>query len=97
MSCRYVKKYDGEKKEKIPVMISRVVAQWENDRRFLTQAGKPRVLSCDEDDSEFSELVRLVSKDLHPGTVLFELERSGIVERSKRGVRLNKHIIYIYI
>jgi hypothetical protein len=67
---------------------SRVIGQWRRDQRFLTKSGRPKVLSTDGDDSEFKELVHLVSTDLHPRTVLFDLERMGVVEQTKGGVRL---------
>ncbi len=69
-------------------MISRIIGQWQSDKRFTTKAKKPRVLTADGDNSEFYKLIRLVSNDVHPGTVMFELERGGIIERVPRGVRL---------
>ncbi len=67
---------------------SRVIGQWRRDARFLTQNGRPRVLSTEGDESEFKHLVHLVSTDLHPRTVLFDLERLGVVELTRAGVRL---------
>lgn len=71
-------------------LISRIVAQWEQDQRFSTKAGMPRVLTCGGDKSEFSELVRCVSSDVHPGTIYFQLERLGMIEKVKGNVRLKK-------
>lgn len=70
---------------------SRIVAQWRHDSRFTTKRGSPRVLSCDGLDSEFAELVRSVSQDLNPYTVLFEFERMKIVSKTKRGLTLDVH------
>lgn len=67
---------------------SRVITHWEQDKRFLNQQGKPRVLSCDGEGSEFFELVAAVSTDFNPSTVLFELQRSGSAELTSRGVKL---------
>jgi len=67
----------------------RVLGQWKSDRRFLTKSGNPRVLENEGEDSEFNRLVRLVSTDIHPGAVLFDLERVNAVERTKHGVKLN--------
>ncbi len=69
--------------------IPRLIGQWQSDKRFCVKGKKPRILSRQgEGNDEFEKLVRLVSNDLHPGTVLFELERLGIVRRVKDGVRL---------
>lgn len=69
---------------------SRVIGQWEQDPQFLTKGGKPRLLSIEGDESEFAALVAKVSRDVHPSTVLFQLERLGTVERSSRGLKLVK-------
>lgn len=73
--------------------ITRVIGQWQQDEKFLTAAGKPRVLSVQGKDSEFVDLVYSVSADLNPYTVLFELERIGAVEKTERGLKL---ISFIY-
>lgn len=73
-------------------LISRILGQWEQDPRFLTGGGVPRVLSAEGDQSEFKTLVELVSKDLNPGTVLFQLERTGLVERTSRGLKLIRKV-----
>lgn len=69
-------------------LVSRVLGQWQHDPRFSTSAGKPKVLSLDGDKCEFHQLVRSVSTDLHPGTVLFELDRLGAIEYRRRGICL---------
>ncbi len=68
--------------------VQRVLGQWEQDRRFLTKAGRPRVLSYGFDDSEFTMVVRSVSKDINPAAMLAELERIGAVEKTKTGLKL---------
>lgn len=78
----------GEVKEQGVGVTYRVIGRWQSDKRFTTGAGKPRVLSFDGPDSEFRKLMESVATDLKPGTVLFELERIGAVERVKNGVRL---------
>ena len=67
---------------------SRVINQWRKDLRFLDKSRRPRVLSFEGENSEFSKLVNLVSTDLHPGTILFDLERLGAIERTKTGLKL---------
>lgn len=69
-------------------LSSRVLGLWEQDSRFLTKSRKPRVLRYQGKDSEFKTLVKLVSKELNPATVLFELERTGAVSRTSKGVKL---------
>ena len=67
-------------------LVTRIIGQWEQDKRFHSSAGKPKPLS----DEEFKQLVYLISQDLNAGTVLFQLERLGIVEKTKAGLRLVK-------
>lgn len=69
-------------------VIVRLISQWQTDNRFLTSAGKPRVLTFDGKVGEFAKLVNSVSGDPNPYSLLGELERLDIVERSARGVRL---------
>ena len=79
---------EGEEKEPNFSFVTRVIGQWQHDPDFLTKAGKARVLGVEGEDNEFYELVRTVSSDLHPGTVLFELERIGAVQRTSKGLKL---------
>jgi len=75
----------------LPNFATRVIGQWRNDKKFLTPSGKPKVLNFGTLDSEFSKLVEVVSKDLYPSSVLFELERIRAVQRTKNGLRLIAH------
>ena len=68
--------------------IIRIIGQWQHSKRFCTASGKPRTLEAHGKQSEFVELVRSVSADVNPYTVLNELERNGLIERTSRGVRL---------
>lgn len=63
-------------------IITRLVGQWERDKRFADQRGNPKRLSITGASSEFSKLVRVVSKDLNPHTVRFELARLGLIDVS---------------
>lgn len=70
-------------------LISRIIGQWQTDRRFTAEDGRgPRALRYEGKDSEFSRLVSAVSSDLNPYTVLFEMERLGTIKRTDRGLRL---------
>ncbi|MBL7661222.1 hypothetical protein JNK13_00575 [bacterium] len=68
-------------------LLRRVIGQWQNDKRFSANA-KAKTLDIEGEESDFKTLVRSVSKDLNPYTILFELERLGAVERVKDGVKL---------
>lgn len=78
----------GDIKPSTTSYSQRIIGQWLGDKRFQNKACKPRVLSCDDDNCEFYRLVRHVCTDVHPRTLLAELERVGAVERSAGGVKL---------
>lgn len=79
---------EGRTKDESMAFATRVVGQWLQDKKFCNASGKPRTLSLEGDDSEFRKLVRSISSDVNPGTVLFELERVGAAERVKGGLKL---------
>jgi len=54
--------------------------------------GAPRSLQCAGADSEFAELVRSVSVDLNPYTIIFALEHSGMIERNGDQLVLKQRI-----
>ncbi len=86
-----IKKVHHEKefREAEPVsVLAQVVGQWTHNPAFITSKGKPRVLTFRGEDNEFRELVESVSKALNAGTILFELERSKMIEKTARGIRL---------
>ncbi len=68
--------------------INKILGQWLHDRRFTSRGGEPRVLSTEGSNPEFRRLVNVVSADLNPATILFELERIGLVQRVEGGVKL---------
>jgi hypothetical protein len=69
---------------------ARVLGQWEQDQRFCTSAGKPRLLSLTGPGFSFYDLVSSVSKDVNAASVLRELERTHAVVRARDGIRLVK-------
>ena len=73
-------------------LLTRVIGQWQSDKRFMTKQGRTRMLSVEGKDSEFVQLCASVSQDLNPYTVLFELERVGIVERSGDKLKLSERV-----
>ena len=72
-------------------LIAKVVGRWQDSGEFCTSQGEPRVLSLGEGTPGFAQLVRSVSNDLNPSTVLFELKRVGAIAETKRGVALVVH------
>lgn len=70
--------------------LTRVIGHWRQSSSYATKPGQPRVLSCEGTESEFAGLVREVTSDIAPYTVLNELERREMVERTNSGVRLLK-------
>lgn len=79
---------DGDEKTSSFGLITRVIGMWQQGKRFQGKNGKPKVLGIDGEDSEFNRLVQSISRDLHPGTVLFELERLQLVSRTDEGLVL---------
>ena len=71
-------------------LVSRVLGQWQFDRRFSLKDGKPKVLKLDTSANSFKDLVASVSSDLNSGTLLFELERLGLIKKRGSVVRLLK-------
>jgi len=66
----------------------RVISTWRNSKKFLGKNKQPKVLSYEGDNSDFAKLVRTVGSDLHPGTILFDLQRLNLVDVSPTGVKL---------
>jgi hypothetical protein len=67
---------------------ARVVGLWLSHPQFRLKGGKPKVLSMEGAGSEFNQLVRTISHDIHPASILFELERVGLVKKTTRGLQL---------
>ncbi len=57
---------------------AQVFAQWTADPAYATRKGKPRALARTGPAPSFETLVRSVTRDVHPFTVLQELIRLGI-------------------
>lgn len=77
---------NGERRENSNVdLLTKVLGQWQMDKKF-SSSGKPKPLTCLGTESEFFELVRKVNKEINPYTVLFELERANLLERTDNKV-----------
>jgi hypothetical protein len=69
-------------------LLMKIMGLWQDHPDFRTKAGLPRVLSDSDDNDEFGALVRTISKEINPRSVLRELERISAVERTPRGLKL---------
>jgi hypothetical protein len=68
-------------------LLTRIIGTWCCDERF-SRGAKPSELSYEGPESDFANLVRSVSSDLNPATILFELERLRLVEKDGETLRL---------
>lgn len=73
-----------------PDLVSKVMALWQTDDRFLRADGTPRVLTIEGPESEFARLVQAVSTSVNPASVLFELERVEAIRHGRSGISLEK-------
>ena len=64
---------------------ARVVRGWTTDPLFIRPNGEPKLLTFDEGDSSFSELVRLYSGDVPARAMFDELLRVGTIQKLKDG------------
>lgn len=69
-------------------LLSRVLNTWESDKQYRTTAGKTRVLTFEGDENEFYKLVRSVTSDVHPSSILDQMQTVGLVEKTSHGLRL---------
>lgn len=83
---------DDPPKHRAAPILTRLIGQWEQDPKFKTKKGKPRILSLDGENSEFAQLAASVSKNINPSTLAFELERIGAAKLSSRGIKLTQDI-----
>lgn len=79
---------EGSTKVEPQGIVNRIIGQWQNDRRFCSRPGRPKVLTYEGPKSQFRKLLESVSREHKPGTILFELERLELVERTKKGLKL---------
>jgi hypothetical protein len=74
-------------------LVVRVVGLWSNSSRFADSRGRARKLTYRGARSEFAKLVRAVSKDLNPHTVMFELERLAVLTKDDEHIALRQHAL----
>jgi len=66
---------------------AQVLAQWTSRRAYSTRQGRPRALARTGPEPSFETLVKTVTNDVHPFTVLQELIRLGIASVQVKGTR----------
>jgi len=69
-------------------IVTRLIGLWRNNPKFLDSQRKPRILDLNAREGDFAVLCNLVSTDLNPYTMLFELERLNLVSQSENGIKL---------
>lgn len=76
-------------------LVSRILGAWLDNENFSLKPGVPAELTLSGSERNFNSLVASVTKDLHPGTILSELERIGAVSRFGDRIVLQRytHII----
>jgi hypothetical protein len=79
----------GEPALKSISLASQVFTLWLTAARYRDASGKPRALPRLGEKRSFEALAREVSTDVHPRTVLDELERLGLVRVQGETVELN--------
>jgi len=71
-------------------LLAKVIGHWENSKSYTDQSKAPKVLQTEGDKDSFRALVKEISQDIDPKSILRELERLDMVENSDKGVRLLK-------
>lgn len=73
---------------KAPSVASQVFTRWLTDARLRDGADRPMALPKSGDAPSFDALARQVSSDVHPRTLLAEMQRLGLVQVSEDTVHL---------
>ena len=76
----------GIRKEITPRMLNKVVGHWL--RSYKTIKGEAKILGHVGVESDFFKMVQEVNTDLNPYTLLFELERLNMIEKTSDGLKL---------
>lgn len=69
-------------------LVSQLFTRWVTDARWRDAQGRPRRLPRSGGEDSFEALAREVSSDVHPRTLLAEMERLGLVESDDQEVVL---------
>jgi len=85
---------DNDSENRDQSLLTRIVGLWSDSRKYSTK-GKAKRLSYKGNDSEFANLVHEINTDLSHHTILKELERLSIIERSASTVRLLRESVQL--
>ncbi len=69
-------------------IVTRVINRWANQPEFCRKDGRPRSLSYQTSGSEFHRLVRMVSKDVKPGSILSAMEHANLIVKDGTAIAL---------
>lgn len=72
---------ESEPQDRSAHFLIRVIGQWRNDREFYSSPGEPKPLTFSGEKAQFRRLCAKVSASINPGTIQYELESRGFVER----------------
>lgn len=73
-------------------VVTRVIGQWQSDKNFTFKSGKPKPLSIEGTNSDFFKLVKTISNDMAPYTILYELERLNLVKKENNELFLRSDV-----
>lgn len=73
-------------------LLTKIVGLWQHDKRFVDTKGKPKLLSYEGKESQFVDLVSSITQDINSYTLLFELERAKMVEKTEKGLKLLRQV-----
>lgn len=68
-------------------LMTKIIGLWSASDSFSSN-GAPNPLPLDDSDYSFGALVKSVSQDISPSTVLFELERLQLIKKEANAVHL---------
>lgn len=73
-------------------IIRRVITTWSHSTRYAEAPERPRALSYGTPESQFSKLCTSISTSIPPPAILFELERTGRVQRVDDRIQLKRTV-----
>lgn len=85
----------GELTTPVSNLMRRTLGQWEGDSRFTDEEGNARPLTYEGKKSEFWQLAKAVSSDVHPYSLMEEMERFGYLEKGDTHVEMRVPIAFL--
>jgi len=75
--------------------MAHIIHQWQHDKKFLDQLGKPKQLTWKKNNAEFVQLVKQHGGGVPVRAALAELIRTGIIEKTQDGFITLKKTSYL--